>query len=112
MVGGRKGGSSVRDFQGKTVPFQELSKDSSTHTFRLLVEVKDVPSLGYEVLHVVRGGNSAPTDLRVNGLTLENSLLRVTVDPKTVCIKSLFHKPANLQSIPAARCGNPPQPLP
>lgn len=106
MPAAPKGGISVRDFQGKTLPFQELSKDSSTHTFRLLVEVKDVPSLGYEVLHVVRGGNSAPTDLRVNGLTLENSLLRVTVDPKTGCIKSLFHKAANFESIAAGGCGN------
>lgn len=70
------------------------------------MEVKDIPSLGYEVLHVVRGGNSAPTDLKANGLTLENSLLRVTVDPKTGCIKSLYHKATKFESIAAGGCGN------
>ena len=101
-----KAGLSVLDFRGKPLPFQELSKDSSTRTYRLLVELKDVPSLGYGVVHVVPGGKSAATDLRASGLTLENSLLRVTVDAKTGCIKSLLHKAANFESIAAGGCGN------
>src|ERR1700674_1308202 len=101
-----KAGLSVLDFRGKPLPFQELSKDSSTRTYRLLVELKDVPSLGYGVVHVVPGGKSAPTDLRASGLTLENSLLRVTVDAKTGCIKSLHHKATNFESIAAGGCGN------
>ena len=101
-----KAGLSVLDPQGKPLPFQVLSKDSSTHTYRLLVEARDVPSLGYEVLHVVSGGNSAPTDLKANGLTLENSLLRVTIDPQSGCIKSIYHKPSEFESIAAGGCGN------
>jgi alpha-mannosidase len=101
-----KAGISVLDPQGRPLRFQEISKDSSTHTYRLLVEVKDVPSLGYEVLHVVPGGNSASTDLRANGLTLENSLLRVTVDRVTGCIKSLYDKRTKFESIAAGGCGN------
>jgi alpha-mannosidase len=101
-----KAGISVLDFQGKPLPFQELSKDSSTHTYRLLVEIKDVPSLGYKVLHIVPGGNSGPTDLRASGLTLENSLLRVTVDPKTGCINSLYHKATSFETIASGGCGN------
>ena len=106
MPAAPKAGLSVLDFRGKPLPFQELSKDSSTRTYRLLVELKDVPSLGYGVVHVVPGGKSAPADLRASGLTLENSLLRVTVDAKTGCIKSLLHKAANFESIAAGGCGN------
>ena len=101
-----KAGLAVLDAQGKALPFQELSRTSSTHTYRLLVETKDVPSLGYAVLHVVPGGNSTTTDLKANGLTLENLLLRVTVDPKTGCFKSLYDKATNFESIAPGGCGN------
>jgi alpha-mannosidase len=101
-----KAGLSLRDPQGRPVPFQVVAHDSSTHSYRLLAEVKDVPSLGYEILHVVSGGKSVTTDLKADGLTLENSLLRVTIDSKTGCIKSLYHKATNFESIAAGGCGN------
>ena len=101
-----KAGISLRDPQGRPVAFQVLSNDPSTHSYRLLAEVKDVPSLGYEILHVVPGGKSVTTDLKADGLTLENSLLRVTVDPKTGCIKSLYQKATNFESIASGGCGN------
>jgi alpha-mannosidase len=88
------------------VAFQELSRNSSTHTYRLLAHVKAVPSLGYEVLHVSSGGKPVATDLRTNGLTMENSLVRVTVDPKTGCITSLYNKRSKFESIAAGGCGN------
>ena len=106
MPSAPKAGLSVLDAQGKPLPFQVLSKDSSTNTYRLLVEAKDVPSLGYEVLHVASTGSSAPTDLKATGLTLENSLLRVTVDPETGCITSLHQKRTGFESIAAGGCGN------
>jgi alpha-mannosidase len=106
MITKPKAGLSVLDPQGKPLLFQVLSEDSSTHTYRLLVEARDVPSLGYEVLHVVSGGSSAPTDLKANGLTLENSLLRVTIDRQTGCIKSIYHKRTEFESIAAGGCGN------
>ena len=99
-------GLAVLDPQGKPMPFQEISKDSSTHTYHLLVETKDVPPFGYEVLQVVPGGDSPATDLKTSGLTLENSLLRVTVDPVTGCITSLYDKTAKFESIAAGGCGN------
>src|SRR4029077_4647519 len=101
-----KAGLTVLDLQGKPLPFQVLSKDSSTRTYRLLVELKDVPSLGYGVVHIVPGDKSAPTDLKASGLTLENSQLRLTVDAKTGCITSLRHKAANFESIASGGCGN------
>jgi alpha-mannosidase len=96
----------VLDPRGRALPFQEISKDPFTHTYRLLVELKEVPSLGYEVLHVVPGGKTVTTDLKSDGLTLENSLLRVTVDSKTGCITSLYNKAADFESIAAGACGN------
>ena len=48
-------GLAVLDPQGKPMPFQEISKDSSTHTYHLLIETKNVPPFGYEVLQVVPG---------------------------------------------------------
>jgi len=103
-------GLAVLDPQGKPMPFQEISKDLSTHTYHLLIEAKEVPSFGYQVLHVVPGGSSAATDLTTDltatGLTLENSHLRVIVDPKTGCITSLYDKAAKFESIVAGGCGN------
>jgi len=111
MPAALKTGLAVLDAQGKSLPFQLISTDSSTNAYRLLVEAKDIPSFGYEVLRVVPGGdapggNSASTDLIATGLTLENSQLRVTVDPQTGCITSLYNQAANFESIAAGGCGN------
>ncbi len=97
---------SVRDAQGAPLPVQVLSSDPATNTYRLLVEVKDIPSLGYEVLHVAPLGPALVSDLIANGTTLENSDLRVVVDSKSGCITSLFDKKSQFESIAAGGCGN------
>ncbi len=97
---------SVMDAQGKSVPYQVLSVDKATHTYHLLVEAKEIPSLGYEVLQVVPRATSATTDLKADRLALENSLLRVTVDPKTGCITSIYNKADNFESLAPGGCGN------
>jgi alpha-mannosidase len=101
-----KNGLAVVDAAGKPLPFQVISKSSSRNSYRLLVEVKDVPSLGYEVVRVLPQGQPVKTDLLASGFTLENSALRVVVDPKTGCITSLFDKRTKFESIAAAGCGN------
>jgi alpha-mannosidase len=97
---------SVLDPQGKSLPVQILSAETATNTFHLLVEVRDVPSLGYEVLHVTPAHDAPQSDLKANGLTLENSALRVTVDSQTGCITSLYDKKSSFESIAAGGCGN------
>jgi alpha-mannosidase len=92
--------------EGHVVPSEVLSSDPQTHGFKLLVDVKDAPSLGYEVLHVVPGKRPFASDLKVSGLTLENASLRVTIDKKTGCITSLFDKKTNFESLAAGSCGN------
>ena len=99
-------GVSVLDAHGKNLLSQVLSADRATHTYHLLVEAKDVLSLGYEVLQVVPRSTPAATDLKADGLTLENSLLRVRVDARTGCITSIFNKTEKFESIAPGGCGN------
>ena len=94
------------DERGAVLPSETLSKDAKTSTFHLLVEARDVPSMGYEVLRVVAGKRTFPSDLRVSGTTLENAALRVVVDPKTGCITSLYDKKAGFETLATGACGN------
>jgi alpha-mannosidase len=97
---------SVLDSTGRVLPSQILRKDEQTHTFQLLVGTAHVPSVGYEVLHVVPGTRPAASDLHVHGTTLENAALRVVIDPKSGCITSLYDRKANFETLAAGACGN------
>lgn len=99
-------GISVLDAEGRPVLSQVLSKDAGTNTFELLLQAKNVPSIGYTVLHAVPGQRKVATDLKVDGTTMENSLLRVVVDPKNGCITSLYDKRSKFESIASGQCGN------
>jgi len=99
-------GVALLDAKGVALPMQVLSSDSATNTYKLLVEVKNVPSMGYEILHVVPGRHEVPSDLKAAGLTLENEFVRVTVDPQNGCITSLYDKKSNFESIASGGCGN------
>lgn len=97
---------SVLDARGEALPVQVLSSKPETNSYHLLVKASSVPSLGYELLHVVPGIRPVVSDLKASGLTLENSRLRVTVDEHSGCITSLYNKKANFESIAAGACGN------
>ncbi len=97
---------SVLDAEKHTVPSQILSRDPQTHSATLLVKAEAVPSMGYKVLEVTSAKHSFPTDLTSKGLTLENSHLRLVVDPQTGCITSLIDKKTNFDSIAQGSCGN------
>ena len=97
---------SVVDSRGVVLPSEVLSKDATTSMFHLLVEARDVPSLGYEVLHVVPGKKPFASDLKVTGTTLENAALRVVVDPQTGCITTLYDKKAGFEALAKGACGN------
>jgi alpha-mannosidase len=96
----------VLDAKGAVLPSDVLSKDAATNTFHLLVEAKDVPSLGYEVLRVVPGKRPFTSDLKVTGTTLENANLRVVVDPTTGCITELYDKKTGFETLAKGACGN------
>ena len=79
-------GISIVDAKGRVLPSQIVESDKKTNTYHLLFRAEEVPSLGYEVLHAVPGKRAVVSDLKADGLTLENAALRVTVDPQTGCI--------------------------
>jgi alpha-mannosidase len=99
-------GVSVLDASGKPLPMQVLSTDNNTHTYNILVQARDIPSIGYTVLRVVPGKRAVASDLHVSGHTLENSLLRVVVDPKNGCITSLYDKQTHFEALEDGACGN------
>jgi len=97
---------SVLDAAGQVQPSQTISHDAKTDTYRLLVQARRVPSLGYKVLRVVPGSRPFPSDLKASGLTLENNLLRVSIDPQSGCITSLYDKKSHFETLAANGCGN------
>jgi alpha-mannosidase len=99
-------GVSVLDAHDHVVPSTVVASDAKTNSYKLLVQAKDVPSLGYQMLHVVAGAKPFASDLKASGLTMENGALRVVVDPATGCITSLFDKKANFESLAKGACGN------
>jgi alpha-mannosidase len=97
---------SVVDGDGKVLPSEVVHSDAATNSFKLEVEADHVPAMGYTVLHVVPGKKAFESDLKSDGLTLENANLRLTVDPKNGCITSLFDKRDNFETIAKGACGN------
>jgi alpha-mannosidase len=97
---------SVLDTHGGSLPFEVESKDTRSHVYHLLVDVKSVPSLGYTLLHVTPVAKPFNSDLKVHGLTMENGALRVVVDPSTGCITSLFDMKGSFETLAAGACGN------
>jgi alpha-mannosidase len=96
----------VVNSEGEPQPAQVLSRNAQRNSYELLTEVKNVPPVGYRTLFVANEGKPAATDLEAHGLTLENSMLRVTVDEKTGCISSLFDKKSRFEFIVPGGCGN------
>jgi len=99
-------GVSVLDAANHVLPSQVLQSDAKTNSYHLSVDVKDVPSLGYTLLHVVPGTKPFASDLKAEGLTLENAALKVVVDKETGCITSLYDKQTKFESLAARACGN------
>jgi alpha-mannosidase len=99
-------GVSVIDAHDHVLPSTVLESNPKTNSYKLLVEAKSVPSMGYEVLHVVSGKKPFTSDLKASGTTMENAALKVVVDSKTGCITSLFDKKSNFESLAPGACGN------
>jgi alpha-mannosidase len=117
-------GVSVLDTKNQVVPAKVLSRDHRKNTYKLLLDVRDVPSMGYKVLHVVPGSRSFVSDLvftkpqgplRLGGseavkrrdaesgetqrVTIENANLRVTVDRQTGFMTSLYNRKHNFETL-------------
>ncbi len=89
----------VVDARGQRVEHQLLAIDSATNRVRLLI-LADTPAMGYRTYFVRSAANTgASLDVHnrrlvhvvtTSGNTMENGSVRVTVDPQTGCITSLF----------------------
>ncbi len=98
--------AAIRDAAGNEVPFQVLSSDTTTQTHSLLLKVQHIPAMGFSVLHVTHDKSRFESDLRAEGTTLENSLTRVVIDPRTGCITHLVSKQSGFDAILDGGCGN------
>jgi alpha-mannosidase len=101
-------GVEVLDAEGRLVLSENVDRQPATNSFHLRFLARAIPSLGYEVFHVVPAAKPrvAPTSLRVSEGTLENEFLRVRVDAKTGCITSLILKSSNYEALVPGSCGN------
>jgi alpha-mannosidase len=99
-------GIHVVDSKGQVLPSKVLSVDRKTNTYHLLLEPKDIPSLGYEVVWAARGELAFVSDLKATSTTLENSALKVSIDPKRGCITSIYDKKSNFEVLAQNSCGN------
>jgi hypothetical protein len=70
-------GDRVIDEQGKDIPSQRFS------TGELIFPVSDVPAFGSRHYRVVKGKSLLTDGCKMNGTTLENQYLRVSIDPIT-----------------------------
>ena len=99
-------GATVMDAANHTLPSKVLRSDAKTNTYHLLIDVKNVPSLGYTLLHVLPETKPFASDIKAEDLTIENSLLKVVVDKQTGCITSLYDKKAKFETLAPGACGN------
>ena len=97
----------ARDLSGRPILSEQLSAGAaSVAHVRFLAQ--DVPAFGYKLFRVIPSAKpSAGTDvLRAAPGSIENEFIRVTVDPKSGCITSLFDKQSQWESVPAGSCAN------
>ena len=94
-------GNKVVDDEGNAVPSQRLS------TGELVFWASDVPALGSRHYRVVEG-DAVPGDAcKVEGYTLDNGCVRVTIDGKTGNITALTRAGEDYDYIDASVDGGP-----
>ena len=96
----------VEVVDGKHQPalFQLLNLDSETHRASLLL-LSSVPSLGYQTYFVRAAPNknaALSSPLKASADALENEFIRVTIDPSTGCMTSLFDKRSQTEALAPA----------
>jgi alpha-mannosidase len=93
----------VTDATGKPAGSQLLSMDPQTHRARFLL-LANTPSYGYNTYFVRAATTPVPqhTPLKATPTTLENEFIRLTIDPETGCMTSLFDKASNQEALAPA----------
>jgi alpha-mannosidase len=91
----------------------EARTDDLTGVSDVRLHVLKVPALGYKVVWLggTKGGKQ-PAENEVtakdsgSAITLENGILRVSIDKQSGCITSLFQKKSNFETLASGACGN------
>lgn len=99
---------------GEAAVAEVVSRDAATQRVRVRFIAADVPSLGFKVFHITARAASAraaapsagPNLLTASAITLENTFLRLRLEPKSGCITSLFDKRRNREALAPGACGN------
>ena len=84
---------------GKEVPAQLLKKRAEGAYW--VLEVKDIPALGYKALKIEITGESTADETAGNTEVLENTFYKIAIDKATGSIKSLFDKELNQELVDA-----------
>ena len=84
------------DDEGKELKWQIIKKDSATGVYQVLVEVPNIPALGYSLIHATLNWLDSPgsvANLRnrenAESFMLMNSHVSILIDKTTGCITSL-----------------------
>jgi len=93
----------VVDAAGRRADSQVISIDADTQRVHLLL-LANVPALGFKT-YFVRAAAAATQNrsaLQTTADTLENEFLRVTIDPQSGCMTSLYDKPSGTEALSPA----------
>ncbi len=82
---------------GQKVPFTILFPGPNFDHIQFVAE--DIPAVGYKVYEMQPSSSPAPTPAAQDSLTMENSFYRVTLDPSTGAVKSIYDKQLNSELV-------------
>jgi len=85
-----KGRDIVDSVTGATVPFEVESE--SAHFDRVQFMASDVPAVGYKVFSLRPSKRSSPQEETSTMTTLENHYYRITLDPVSSAVRSIYDK--------------------
>ena len=91
----------------------ETTTDEKTGVSDVKLHVLNVPALGYKVVWVGSGNHATVAGDRPvegkesgNSITLENDILRMSVDKHSGCVTSIFDKRSTFETVASGGCGN------
>lgn len=82
----------ILDAKGNEIPV-EIEEEAESRLLRISFIAADMPPLGYRVFSLVKGKSPGrPAALNVRGATIENKFYRITVNPRTGNMTSIYDK--------------------
>jgi hypothetical protein len=95
-----KGHELIDQVTRRTVPYEVLSTGPAYRRVRFLAQ--NVPSVGYKAYTLKESKAEPGTPQEISGGTLENQYYRVTLDPDSGAVKSIYDKDLNQELVNAS----------